>query len=91
MLATVTVWGIAFMTTEILMCDNDGHAGHPSCGGAQWTVLWFAITDVISDIIILSMPYPMIRKLQMSRRDKIGLSTIFLLGTLFVHLNHILI
>lgn len=77
----VCLWGIAFLFTEAFLCGADSNGGHP-CSGQEWTSLWFAITDVIGDIAILSMPYPMIKKLQMSRRDKIGLTGIFLLGSL---------
>ena len=48
----------------------------------EWLLLWFAIMDVLSDVAVLALPYPFIRKLQISRRAKVGLTAIILLGTL---------
>ena len=69
------------MFTEAFECGSDSFHGHP-CAPIISLALWFAITDVLGDIAILALPYPCIRALQMSRRDKIGLSAIFMLGTL---------
>lgn len=41
-----------------------------------------SITDVLSDMAILALPYPCIRKLQMSGYFKVELTFVFLLGTL---------
>ena len=81
--ALIIAWGIAFLFAEAFDCGSDSHNGHP-CARSEWTVLWFAITDVISDLVILAMPYPMINMLQMSKKEKIGLSGLFLLGALSV-------
>ena len=42
----------------------------------------YAITDLLTDVIILSMPVPMIWRLQMSTKRKISVSGIFFLGIL---------
>jgi len=81
MILLIASWGLAFLFSRAFICGPDSHGGHP-CTGAEWTALWFAITDVIGDIAVLAMPFPMIRRLQMRRRDKIGLSALFLLGAL---------
>ncbi|KAG8532195.1 uncharacterized protein KY384_003836 [Bacidia gigantensis] len=81
LIVLISLWGIAFLFAEIFLCGANSHHGHP-CAPQEWTSLWFAITEVIGDIAILSLPYPCIRKLQMSGRDKIGLSAIFFLGAL---------
>ena len=57
---------------EAFTCGADSNHGHP-CAPQEWLSLWFAITDVIGDIAVLSLPYPCIRALQMSRSDKFGL------------------
>ena len=44
----------------------------------------WAISDVLTDILVLTTPIPMILKLQMSGLRKSGLCAIFLLGTLYV-------
>ena len=54
------------------------------CASQLLVLLWFAITDVLGDIAVLAMPYPCIVKLQMNKKEKLGISGVFLLGTLFV-------
>ena len=81
LIGLVTIWGTVFLFTEAFLCKADSHHGHP-CAPQEWASLWFGITDVLGDIAILTLPYPCIRALQMTRRDKIGLSAIFFLGTL---------
>ena len=78
------MWAIGFLFAEVGVCGLDSVDGHP-CPPAVQTLLSFAITDVIFDVAILASPYPYIRKLQIGSRDKIGLTAIFLLGTLCVH------
>ena len=83
-------WTLAFLLAEIFVCGL--HPGvlwsrdstTQGCANQLLLLLWFAITDVIGDIAVLSMPYPCIVKLQMNRREKLGISGVFLLGTLFV-------
>ena len=81
LIVLITIWGTVFLLTEVFLCGSTSHGGNP-CASSQWRALWFAITDVITDLTVLGLPYPMIRKLQMDRREKIGLSAIFALGTL---------
>ena len=81
LIVLVVIWGLTFLFLESFICVSAG-ASSLSCVGQEWTLLWFAITEVMGDIVILSLPYPRIRRLQMSRRDKIGLTGIFALGTL---------
>lgn len=73
------------MFMEAFTCGADSNHGHP-CAPQEWLVLWFAITDVLGDMAVLTLPYPCIRALQMSRREKVGLSAIFMLGTLWVEI-----
>lgn len=77
----IIIWGVIFLFTEAFSCGSDSSHGHP-CAQQEWLALWFAITDVLGDIAVLTLPYPCIRKLQKSRRDKVGLIAIFSLGTL---------
>ena len=44
----------------------------------------YAVTDVLLDVIILCLPIYMIRKLHLPKRQKLTLSAIFLLGSLWV-------
>lgn len=81
LIVLVALWGIVYLFTDAFLCKADSVRGR-TCPPQEWASLWFAITDVLTDMAILILPYPCIRKLQMRRRDKIGLSAIFLLGTL---------
>ena len=81
LIVAVILWGLTFMFVEAFTCGSDSHHGHP-CAPQEWLALWFAITDVVGDVAVLVLPYPCIRALQMSRREKIGLSAIFMMGTL---------
>lgn len=83
LIALIALWGVVFLFIYAFLCGFDSQHGHP-CAPQEWGSLWFAITDVLGDVAILTLPYPCIRRLQMSKRDKIGLSLIFLLGTLWV-------
>lgn len=76
LIVLVTLWGFAFFFTFVFL---GGDINSPS---QSWASLWFGITDVVSDVAILALPYPCIRELQMSKRDKMGVIAIFLLGTL---------
>ena len=92
MIVLVAAWTISFFFTEVFTCgvhpevqwqaitwkSNHGY----KCTNESFVLLWFAITDVISDIVILSMPYPRIKKLSMTTREKWQLSFVFMLGFL---------
>ena len=88
MIALITAWTVSFFFAEIFICG-----AHPkvqwsndpkdkTCDGQTWLNLCFSITDVIGDILVVSMPLPCINMLQLRRREKIGLFGIFFLGTL---------
>jgi len=42
----------------------------------------FAVLDVALDICVLSLPFPIIRSLHLSRKRRFGVAAIFLLGAL---------
>jgi len=89
-IVVILLWAIVFFCTEIFACGThpaaqwrkDHSAGH--CINQPQLLLWFAITDVIGDIVVLTMPYGCIRNLQLDKRRKIGVAGIFMLGTLSV-------
>ena len=79
----IALWGLVFFLLQVILESNRYDTVRP-WASQEWLVLWFAITDVLSDIAVLTLPYPCIRKLQMNRRFKVELTFIFLLGTLWV-------
>ena len=85
----IILWSLAYTMAEILVCGahpeslwND--SDRKSCVNQTWLNFTYAITDTLFDIIVISMPYPALRKLQLGRRAKLGLAAIFLLGTLYM-------
>ena len=77
----IALWGLLFLLLQVILAGGDHHTIQP-WASQEWLLLWFAITDVLSDVAILALPYPCICRLQMSRRFKIELSFVFMLGTL---------
>ena len=87
----VVAWTLAFFLTEIFNCGvrpqvqwnyRSSEEKSSECVNNSFLLLWFAITDVIGDIIILAMPWRPIMGLQKSVKDRIGLLGIFMLGAL---------
>ncbi|KAJ4305889.1 hypothetical protein N0V90_001422 [Kalmusia sp. IMI 367209] len=94
MIATIVVWDIGFSLTLILSCR--GKSGKVStywdtksakeltskCINPFVYMYALSISDFITDGIILLIPIPMVWKLHLPLRRKIGVSFIFLLGSL---------
>ena len=84
----ILAWATSFFFAEVFECGAnpeaqwDPAAKPAHCVNQTWMNFFFAVTDVIGDILVVTMPYPCIRKLQMSKREKLGVAMIFLLGTL---------
>ena len=94
-LAVTISWTVAFTIATICQC-------HPV--SLYWTELEFlwgnrcihiipfyeaqAITDIIIDFTILTMPIPMIWNLQVSLKQKLAVASMFLLGLMFAALPH---
>lgn len=89
MIAIVTAWSISFFFATLFQCST-----HWSWNWAPITLFLtqctntlnmltvFTATDVFTDFIILFMPVPIIWKLHMQRRKKIGVTSIFMVGFL---------
>ncbi|KAI4181412.1 MAG: hypothetical protein L6R41_006641 [Letrouitia leprolyta] len=67
----IVAWTVAFFLAQIFVCT-----GEPKI------LLAFAITDVIGDLAVLTLPYFEIAKLQMIWQKKVGVAAIFMLGLL---------
>lgn len=82
LIVLVALWGFVFFLMQVIV--ESRNILHLSSGfsSQEWLLLWFAITDVLGDIAILTQPYPCIRKMQMDRKTKVGLVIVFSLGTL---------
>ena len=85
--STVAAWWIAMQFTVIFECtpidfswDQRGKKGH--CINLDKFFLGQALPNILTDIVILSIPLPMIWNLQLPRSQKVALSGVFLLGGL---------
>ena len=90
MISIVGVWTTAFFFANLLQCypiqlnwEASG-ALAASCIQTNTMYLAQAWTDILTDVMILSLPIPCIWALQMPARHKVGVTAIFLLGLLTV-------
>ena len=85
--AACIAWCLASVLVTIFQCSPVASAWDPSIGGkcisyfAQFQ-LGVAISNMLTDIIILCMPLPVIWWLSLPARDKAILSGMFFLGSL---------
>ena len=90
MYSIVIMWGIAFFFCNLLQCwpisTNWALFGYDPNSCIETTTMYLAQSwsDVLTDVMILSMPAPCIWALQMSTKHKIGVIAIFLTGILTV-------
>ena len=90
MISIVSVWTVAFFFSNLLQCfpiwvnweSSGGLVDY--CINTNMMYLAQAWTDVLTDMMILSLPIPCIWALQMPARHKVGVTAIFLLGVLTV-------
>ncbi|KAL9107317.1 MAG: hypothetical protein Q9227_007769 [Pyrenula ochraceoflavens] len=89
LIGLVTTWAVAFFWAEIFVCGTrfslmwkDRPMAALRCDNHGLELLVFAATDVVGDLIIVSMPFFVIWKLQMVRREKLAVSGVFLLAYL---------
>jgi hypothetical protein len=79
-------WGFAYFMVYLLHCIPISDtwsvpSGKPRhCIPNNYPEYSYAITNVLLDAAILSMPAPMVWKLKLPTRQKIAVSGIFLLG-----------
>ena len=91
MIALVVVWMVSFFFSTIFECVPPSLAWSKDradlldrCIKTVTMLLAFAWTDIITDVMILCLPIPMISQLQMPLSRKFALYGIFLLGALTV-------
>lgn len=53
-----------------------------SCVHAYDLYLWNTILNVVTDFLVLLVPIPMLRKLQIPKKQKWGLAGLFAIGSL---------
>lgn len=82
-------WWIGTIFADTLICIPIAHNWNPRipahCGNKQLLAIIPPIPWIVTDLVILLMPLPMVWKLQLPRLQRVGLAGLFLLGGLYVH------
>ncbi|KAI1211101.1 uncharacterized protein F4807DRAFT_421657 [Annulohypoxylon truncatum] len=85
--ALIAAWMTAFFFTNLLVCKGNFWAYWSSavnlqkfCPGTTYKSLVFAISDFITDVVILAAPIPLVWRLNMPTKRKIAVSVVFLVG-----------
>ena len=84
----IIAWTIAFFFTLLFICGRHLDyawttiANELKCNNVSGVQDSFAVTDVLTDLIVWIFPLPLVWSLQMSRGRKVAVSLIFLLGAL---------
>ena len=87
-MAVVIAFTIASVTASILQCSPVEFAFNKKIPGGgkciNLTILWFfgAAFNILSDFVIIALPIPVIRSLQLPTRSKIALGGVLSLGLL---------
>lgn len=88
MILVVTLLGVAFVVTSACQCYvrnwslqylEWSHRKHCVQAEISWSA--FAITDVVTDLILLLFPVPMVWKLQLTLSKKISVLLVFFFGS----------
>ena len=89
MSGVIALWSLSFFFAFAFQCGTDIANWWTSaatietyCDNTSALIVCFAISDVITDLMILITPLPIVWRLQMSVANKVGLTAIFLLGML---------
>jgi hypothetical protein len=90
MIVIIILWTISFAMADLLICGDklylswaaDQSIPKRTCGDKGMLLLLFAVTSVITDLMVLLLPFAYVRRLQMPKQKKWAAMIIFLLGTL---------
>ena len=89
MCGVIALWSLSFFFALAFQCGTHIAASWTSlamieayCDNTSALNVAFVVSDVITDVMILIIPLPIVWRLQMSTANKIALTGIFLLGML---------
>ena len=84
--AFLVLWYVAFQTTAIVQCLPIHYFWHREGPGHCINNVTFYIVlaslNLATDVAVLVLPVPFIWRLQMQKRKRIGISSVFLIGLL---------
>ena len=86
-MALATSWAIMTILIGLLICRPLSMNWNPltpggKCGNQTAAFAAVGVVDLLTDLLILVLPLPMVVRLQVSRANKIGLVAIFGAGVL---------
>ncbi|KAI0146844.1 hypothetical protein GGR57DRAFT_478516 [Xylariaceae sp. FL1272] len=88
MVVLLGIWGISFFFANLFICYPVTALIEPyygnKCIDQASVFLSTLLTDLIFDILILSMPIPVVLRLHLPWRDRFGVLGMFLLGAIVV-------
>lgn len=84
----VSLWTFSFIVADVTLCGVhlgdefklDQSDAREHCGNKGLLLLMFAITSLITDLLVLSLPFFFINRLQMPPQKKWAAGMVFLLG-----------
>lgn len=77
-----TVFGFMFMCTPVRYFWNRSIEGH--CFNPEWVYFTNAPFNIVTDFVLFGLPLPILRELQLPRRQKTGLIILFAIGLVYV-------
>ncbi|KAI1114928.1 hypothetical protein F5Y14DRAFT_461024 [Nemania sp. NC0429] len=87
MIGVIAAWSIAFFFSTLFQCGTDWQKNWApigifltQCLNSLDLLTVFTATDILTDFIIILMPVPMIWKLQMQTKRKVGITATFMVG-----------
>ena len=86
----VILWTLSFIVADLSICGTnlqdefklDQSYAREHCGDKGFLLLMFAITSLITDLLVLSLPFFFINRLQMPPQKKWAAGLVFLLGVM---------
>lgn len=87
----LTANGIAGIATSLVSCVPLPARWNPTLTGAKCIQVdpfwrWISFINIFTDVVMLGLPLPVIWNLHTSRNQKVGLTFVFLTGSLYVPL-----
>jgi len=88
-MAVAVCWFVSVFLEQMLLCRPLAFNWNPSieggrCANRPAAYLAAGIINLLTDLMVLCLPVPMVWKLQLSKRKKLALSSVFGVGFTYV-------
>ena len=95
LLGYIIAYAIASILATIFQCSPIKRTFNHKLPGTciNLTAFWYAnaISSILTDIVVLLLPMPLLKRLHLPRRQKYGLMGVFALGGLYVSLPSLML